>query len=295
MPDRLARACPGFVPSEASFRTAKCIVTFGHLFGIPAVAKALGPREGPWRWYFERELALFRTFARSPAPVRVAALLAESEVDGVLVFERLDGRPLCETRMARAPLGDGLLEALLQSLDQWATIAVSDPRWPSVAPTDAERRALRAQLLEDPSAPLGWIQEGLSESARKKLLSQRVVDDALFALAAHPRTRSSHGDLLLRNVLGLADARVAWIDLECAGPHAEGWDLGLLWVNAHDEDRPAIDARARALGDGGYRAWAACALFACAREKLYRARSRQDDHRGLRLESDIDFLRRITV
>ncbi|MBL8683710.1 MAG: phosphotransferase [Myxococcales bacterium] len=269
-------------------------MTFGQLGGLPAVAKALGPRDGPWRWYFERELALYRAFEKSPPPVRLARLLDASEAEGVLVFERLRGAALCDTRMARAPLGEALREALLESIDRWGSIAVDDPRWAAPSPSADERAALRAQLLEDPSAPLAWITEGLAACPAKKLLDRVAVDRALAALEAHPQTRASHGDLLLRNVLGLDDGTVAWIDLECAGPHAEGWDLGLVWVNVDDADRAAVERRANALGASGYRAWAACALFACAREKLYRTRSRADDARGLRLERDIDFLSRIT-
>lgn len=222
--------------------------------------------------------------------MRLAELFDASAPEGVLVFERLSGAALCDTRMARAPLGARRREALLDSLDAWATIAADDPRWATILPTDIERQALRAQLLEDPSAPVAWITEGLASCVDKELLEQRTVDAALDALSAHPTTRASHGDLLLRNVLGLDDRTIAWIDLECAGLHAEGWDLGLLWVNVHDDDRASVESRAKALGAAGYRAWAACALFACAREKLYRARSRPDDARGLRLQRDIEYL-----
>jgi hypothetical protein len=281
LPERLARAAPAFVPEGEPFRTAKCILTYGHYEGVPAVAKLLGPREGPWRWYFERELALYRAFASEAPPVRAPALFAASEVEGALVLERLRGAPLCETRAARGPLPPGSLHALLDSLDRWRAVDLSAPAYASCAiePSTDVRDALRARLLEDPSAPLRWITDGLAWAARRALLPPSVAELALDALEAHPATRPCHGDLLLRNVLWLEDPeaspRLAWIDWECAGLHAEGWDLGLLWVNVSEQDRDAVASCARSLGNSlAFRAWAACALFACARERLYRSRGR---------------------
>ncbi len=275
------------------------MLTYGHHEGRPAVAKLLGPREGPWRWYFARELALYRAFASEPPRVRAPALFAASEAEGALVLERLRGAPLCETRAARGPLPSGALDALLDSLDRWRAVDLSAPRYTScsIEPSPAERAALRARLLEDPSAPLRWITEGLAWAARRELLPSSVTTLALDALEAHPATRPCHGDLLLRNVLWLEDpterSRLAWIDWECAGLHAEGWDLGLLWVNVPEEDQNTVAARARMLGDSlAFRAWAACALFACARERLYRSRGRgaPEDARTRALTASVDTL-----
>jgi hypothetical protein len=277
LPERLARACPGFTASGAPFRTAKCLLTYGQYDGRPAIAKLTGPRDGPWRWYFDRELALYRAFAREPAPVRVAALLASDEVEGVMVFEWLMGECMCETRAARRSLGPALLEAVLDSLDRFATLSLDDPRWPAIAPDAAVTRALRDRLLEDPSAPIEWVCEGLALSGRRGLLPERSALRAVERVRAHPVARASHGDFLLRNVMATADD-VAWIDLECAGAHAVGWDLALLWVNVVAEDRAAIERRVERLGSiEAERAWAACALFAIARERLYRARARVDE------------------
>jgi hypothetical protein len=252
-------------------------MTYGQYAGRPAIAKLTGPRDGPWRWYFDRELALYRSFAREPAPVRLAALMASDEVEGVMVFERLRGECVCETRAARRSLGPALLEAVLDSLDRFATLALDDPRWTTLAPESSVTRALRDRLLEDPSAPIEWVCEGLALSARRGLLPERSALRAVERVREHPVARASHGDFLLRNVMATEEG-VAWIDLECAGAHAQGWDLALLWVNVVDEDRAVIERRVERLGSlAAERAWAACALFAIARERLYRARTRVDE------------------
>lgn len=273
-PLRIARALPGFAIHGPVFRTAKCLLCYGALDGRAAIAKLTGPREGPWRWYARRELALYRALQRAPAPVLVPQLLAWDEREELIVLERLDGAPLCETRACAVALGSAVITALIETLDRWAALDPLDARWPSILPDEREQRALRARLLEDPSAPLAWVREGLWQSAELGLLEQDAVDRALDALDAHPVVRASHGDLLLRNVLRTPRG-IGWIDLECAGAHAQGWDLALLWVNAAREDRPLIEQATRRLGDArAHRAWAACALFAIARERLYRTRSR---------------------
>ncbi|MFO0559587.1 MAG: phosphotransferase [Polyangiales bacterium] len=260
-------------------------MTYGHHRGRPAIAKLTGPRDGPWRWYFDRELALFRAFAIEPAPVRLAELYFADEREGVLVFERLRGACVCETRAARRPLGAERLEAILDSLDAFAAIAVNDARLDAPAPDARVTRALRDRLLEDPSAGLSWIDEGLVASAHKRLLPEPIAARAAERLREHSVVRASHGDFLLRNVMALdgdEPRAIAWIDLECAGLHAQGWDLALLWVNVVDEDRAAIERRIERLGSlSARRAWASCALFAIARERLYRTRSasREPDER----------------
>lgn len=265
-------------------------MTYGQFNGRAAIAKLTGPRDGPWRWYFDRELALYRAFATEPAPVRLAELFFADEREGVMVFEWLRGQCVCETRGARRSVGRERLEAILDSLDVFSTIAVSDPRIPAIEPDAAVRKALRERLLEDPSAPLAWIEEGLVASAKKRLLPESIALRAAERAREHRVTRASHGDFLLRNVMALDgdDPRaIAWIDLECAGAHAQGWDLALLWVNVVDEDRAAIERRVERWGSvEATRAWAACALFAIARERLYRTRSRNraPDEREQRFE-----------
>lgn len=294
-PERISRALPAFAIEGPVFRTAKCVLCFGALDGRAAIAKLTGPREGPWRWYARRELALYRALQRDPAPVRTPQLLAWDEREELLVLERLEGAPLCETRACAEPLGSPVIAALIDALDRWATIDPSDPRWPALAPDAREQSALRARLLEDPSAPIAWVREGLWQSAELGLLEQDAVARALDALDAHPLVRASHGDLLLRNVLRIPQG-VAWIDLECAGPHAQGWDLALLWVNVARDDRPLIEQAIDRLGDErARRAWAACALFAIARERLYRTRgrSRAPDSRARSLGEDEEKLLQI--
>jgi hypothetical protein len=80
-------------------------MTYGQYRGRAAIATLTGPRDGPWRWYFDRAFALYRAFAREPAPVRFADRLFADERDGVMVFEWLRGQCVCQTRAARRSVG----------------------------------------------------------------------------------------------------------------------------------------------------------------------------------------------
>ena len=289
--ERLATLCPTFIVTGAPFRTAKCALVEGLFDGKPAIAKTLGPRIQPWDWYFARELSIYRQL--TTPPVRIPTLLFAAEVEQVMILSRFDSAaPLSLTRERTHPLGASVLSMLLHSLTLWresAAIRAED----LPAPSPSTQSKLRERLLEDPSAPLAWITEGLRRSCELELLEAQSVDDALATLDEATGDNSvcySHGDLLLRNVLQCKDGALAWIDLECSGFHASGWDLGLLWANVHTQDRGMIEAFVA--GDDAaqsvskLRAFYACALFAIAREMLYRSRRSEQNRRSQRLLAD---------
>ena len=288
---RLSSLCPDFVVTGTPFRTAKCALVEGLFDGKPAIAKTLGPRIQPWDWYFARELSIYRQL--TTPPVRIPTLLFAAEVEQVMILSRFDSAvPLSLTRERTHPLGASVLSMLLHSLTLWreaAAIRAKD----LASPNPSTQSKLRERLLEDPTAPLAWITEGLRRSCELELLDAQSVDDALAALDEATGDNSvcySHGDLLLRNVLQCKDGALAWIDLECSGFHASGWDLGLLWANVHDEDRPMLEKFASESplphSVSKLRAFYACALFAIARELLYRSRRSAHNRRSQRLLAD---------
>lgn len=303
---RLQTLCPEFVATGSAFRTAKCALIEGTYNDQPAIAKTLGPRECPWSWYVQREIALYQQLRTCTTPIRVPSLLYANESERVMILSRFVGSsPLCSTRERTTPLAPATLTKLLHSIAQWRAFFLLDCDSLPV-PTPTEHTALRDRLLEDPSAPMQWVREGLLRSVQLSLLDSLDVECALDALAMIDESKNtclSHGDLLLRNVLQCSDGDLAWIDLECAGQHAQGWDLALLWVNVHDADREAIVAFAEQEDNedsrANLRSFYACALFAIAREILYRSRARDSDRRSQRLIRDraevAQILRKLTA
>lgn len=214
----------------------------GELDGAPVVAKRLARANDVWAWYLAREIAVYRGFAATPPPFRVPALIAAD--DDVLVIERVPGAPLASRRSPLAVLEDAVLAGLLAQRAQLATYAFADgPR-----PAPAVRAQLRARFLEDPSDP-HWIRDGLARAARRGLLP--AVAAARIAGNLDDATAGSHGDLLLRNVVG-----GVLVDWECAGPHPIDWDLALLWTQLAPVHRPLIETAARGRGFLGVVAFA---------------------------------------
>jgi hypothetical protein len=151
-----------------------------------------------------------------------------------------------------------------------------------IAPTAADTRAMRARLLEDPTAPTEWIQCGLIACVARGLLPRdiavrlaRDVKGAVF----------QHGDMLLRNVIDTGSGLVL-VDWECAGLHADGWDAALLAVFAPLGARPALCAGVDA------RSFHACFVFALLREIVFRRGKR--DAITARLEDELEEALRTT-
>ena len=241
--ERCQALCPGFRAIE-TLPGRKSEVLAGEIDGAPVVAKRLAHANDVWAWYFEREVAIYRAFAEQPPPFRVPALRAAS--DDLLVIERIAGEPLAARRSPQAQVAD--LDALLALRAQVATY-----EFPTTSqPPAAVRSQLRARFLEDPTA-VEWIRDGVALAARRKLLPAQAA--AKIAMQLEDVTAPSHGDFMLRNVIG-----GALVDWECAGRHLVDWDLAVLWTQLAPPQRPAVEAAAKS------RAFLGIVAFALARE-----------------------------
>lgn len=286
---------PGLVraPGLPTRRSIKCALVPAIADGRRVIVKALHGRDVPWRWYLEREIALYDAFRRDPPPVSVPELVGADAARGLLVVTHVEGRPLATARhdpRARAHPSDERWRALLSAR---AAIASWDAgrSLARLSPNADVVRALRARVLEDPSAT-GWIADGARRCAELGVLRQEDAERIVAALAGAP-VAFQHGDLLLRNVIARADA-LTFVDWECAGPHLACWDAALLWVWApawaRTELARAFEAHADAL--------TACVAFAFAREIALRMSLRRGepeaDPIGRRLRDALaDVLRRL--
>jgi phosphotransferase family enzyme len=235
------------------------------------LAKRLARPNAVWAWYLARELAVYRAFAESPPPVRVPKLVGATAE--ILLIERFTGGPIARRRRPHARLPEPTLHQLIDAHARFATwpgtIAAGDPP-PEV------RTQLRRRLLEDPTAPVDWVRDGIARAGHRGIFSDVVTEHALAALAAHAPIAPSHGDLLLRNAF-LVDGDVALVDWECAGMHVADWDLALLWAQLAPAGRAVVEAAA-----GDRAAFLALALFALAREVVFLEAFRAGpDHRGM--------------
>jgi hypothetical protein len=267
-------------------RSIKCVVVPATLGGRPLVVKALFRAPAVWRWYLQRERAVLELFARVAPPlgsVRVPRLLAAS--DDLLVLERMPGEPLAARRHDARIRGvdPSTWEALLaarEGLRRWS------PRGLAVPAPDGEATALmRRRVLEDPSAPLAWIVEGIDFLRTAGLLEELDAAAMSRALASHGTTSFSHGDLLPRNVLRDGTGALALVDWECAGEHADAWDAALLWVFAPSWARERL-AQDHSASGASRAAFLACVGFALTREMFYRNRRGAEDPVARRLSRE---------
>jgi hypothetical protein len=263
--------------------------------GRDVMVKRLYGPDAPWRWYVAREIAQLRAFALEPPPVRAPSLVAGDPACGILVMERLPGRPLASRRhdpSGRQTVPDETWAALLEAhraIAGWARgLALS----PEVAPDRATVRAMRERLLEDPSAPLAWVIDGLERCASRGLIDSKHTPRFTAAIT-RAGVGFQHGDLLLRNVLvasphlRLSSPRpvaLSIADWECAGPHPKPWDAALLWVWAPAWARRALRA------DHEPDAFDGCVAFALAREISYRRSRGRGDPVCVRLRRELDTL-----
>jgi Phosphotransferase enzyme family len=239
---RCQRLCPGF-RALATLPARKSEVIVGELYdGTAVIAKQLARPNDVWDWYLKREIAIYRAFAAKPPPFRVPRLYAAN--DDVLVIERIDGEPLARRRSPLAVVDD--LDGLLALRDRIATyeFPVTTEAPPAV------HAQLRARFLEDPTDP-AWIREGIARCAKRALIPPSIGARVIAYL--DEMTAASHGDLLLRNVVG-----GVLVDWECAGPHLVDWDLALLWTQLAPAQRPIVEEAARTESFLGIVAFALC-------------------------------------
>jgi hypothetical protein len=94
------RLRPDFASADLLQRTGKTIVIGGAVAGQPVVAKVLLDRDPFWRDKFNREAAVYGAFTADAPPVRVPRLIDSDPAAGVLILERLTGRPLAGRPLA---------------------------------------------------------------------------------------------------------------------------------------------------------------------------------------------------
>ena len=257
---RCVEVCAGFRAEGTSRRGRKSELLWGQVDGQPVIAKRLAKPSPVWEWYRIRELAMYRAFAIQPPGVRYPRLVAAS--DDVLVMERLPGEPLAAKRRPHAALPIRTIAALIAIHDQLATWTGKPP---AVAPTPRVRAQMRERLLEDPTAPVDWIREGIQRAGRRGLVAEALARRADEAVAAYAPVAFGHGDLLLRNAIVDDDEDVALVDWECAGTHVRDWDLALLWTQLAPAARTIVEDAVQGSGLR-WRAFLGLVVFALARE-----------------------------
>jgi len=257
---RCMAVCKGFRAEGEPIRGRKSELLHGEVGGEPVIAKRLLKANGVWEWYLAREIAIYRAFTAHPPGVRFPRLFGAD--DHILVIERFVGEPLATKRRPDAALPIRTISALISMHDQLA-------HWPGKpvlpVPSLRVRAQLRERLLEDPTSP--WIRDGVRLCAKRGLLPEdtaRLIDETL---GAYTSATFSHGDLLLRNVIGVGDDEedIGLIDWECAGSHAHDWDLALLWTQLAPAARTIVEDAVR---DSSirWRAFLGIVAFALARE-----------------------------
>lgn len=182
--------------------TGKSIVRAGRHDGRPVAVKVLTSTDAFWRATFAREIAVYRTLAASPAPVRTPALVHTDDAR-VLVVERLPGRVLAEDRHPE------VTEPVGPALDALAAFAGwRPPPGALVAVVDYAGR--------------------IDRSHRDGVLDDRA-HTALHALLAElgPPDAVAHGDPLPSNLLVDGDA-CSLVDFEFTGRFLPGFDLAML-------------------------------------------------------------------
>ena len=199
--------CPRFVPGTVLHRSTTSFVVAGSVDLSPVVAKVLAGGSPFWREHFLRELEAYRLFEAVPAPVRTPRMLAGDAERGVLLLERVFGRPLAHERHPTA----------------------------SIPPTELAGALTELRQLGKWQPPVGqsWIVNYTPRIDRAR--RQGMFDDADRAAVAELARRSAgrwelaHGDPVLDNILKTRDGFV-FLDWATAGLYLAGFDLAQLWV-----------------------------------------------------------------
>jgi aminoglycoside phosphotransferase (APT) family kinase protein len=199
--------CPRFVAGAALHRSSTSFVVAGTLDLSPVVAKVLAGGSPFWRERFLREVEAYRLFEALPPPVGVPRLISADPNRGVVILERVFGRPLAydrhpTTSVPVLELAGALTE--LRQLNKW-----QPPVGQSWIVNYAPRidRARRQGLLDD---------------------ADRIAVGELARRSAG-RWELAHGDLALSNILKTRDGFV-FLDWATIGLYLAGFDLAQLWV-----------------------------------------------------------------
>jgi hypothetical protein len=219
--------CPRFVLGSVLHRSPTSFVVAGTVDLSPVVAKVLAGGAPFWREHFLREVEAYRLFETVPPPVRTPRLLAADPERGVLLLERVFGRPLATERHPTAPIPPEELAGAVTELRQLG-------KW-------------------QPPVGQSWIVNYTPRIDRAR--RQGMFDDVDRAAVAELARRSAgrwelaHGDPVLDNVLKTRDGFV-FLDWATAGLYLAGFDLAQLWVllgEVHGPRRAIEDL----VGDGG--------------------------------------------
>ena len=213
----IARICPAFVPRQLLREDGRHVLVAGTAGRTPVVAKCLAPTPGREETragretadLMRREVSAYRTFVRHRPPARLPKLVAADHDRGVLLMERVPGRPAARERHPVNTPSPGEVRAILgavRSLNLWRPPAGSFG-----APLDYPREIARYHALG--------------------LLTDRDAGDLQHLLhgLAHSAPQFCHGDALLTNVM-LAPSGPVLVDWEQAGWYLPGYDLAVLWT-----------------------------------------------------------------
>jgi hypothetical protein len=281
--------CPGFTVDGVLARTGKSLLVTGTYRDAPAVAKLLIGSASLWRAKFAAELHADQVFAEHPAPVRTPRLLTGAVEAGVLVLERITGRPAATVRHPTRPLPAGDLDVILAAVDAlagWtqptgAFDAVFDypERFVRYGPAghgvlthvdidrltalyDAVRRQAASEVVAP--APPGWAFAHGDALLGNFLLTEPILHAPLRPPnGPDPASTTAGRDSVARNAAGCV-----LVDWEFAGLYLPGYDHALLWTLLHADPaaRARLRSQIRADGPCAEAAWWINAAMALTRE-----------------------------
>lgn len=199
--------CPRFVAGSVLHRSTTSFVVAGTLDLAPVVAKVLAGGSPFWRERFLREVEAYRLFEALPPPVPTPRMISADPSRGVILLERVFGRPLAYDRhpTASVPVPElaGALTELRQ-LNKWQ---------PPVGQSWIVNYAPRIDRAR---------RQGIFDAADRAAVGE-------LTRRAAGRWELAHGDLVLSNILKTRDGFV-FLDWATVGLYLAGFDLAQLWV-----------------------------------------------------------------
>lgn len=199
--------CPRFLLGTVLHRSSTSFVVAGSVDLSPVVAKVLAGGSPFWREHFRREVEAYRLFETSPPPVRTPRLLSADAERGVLLLERVFGRPLAHHRHPTASIPADELAGALTELRQLA-------KWqPPVGQSWIVNYAPRIDRAR---------RQGMFDDADRAAVTE-------LARRAAGRWELAHGDLVFDNILKTRHGFV-FLDWATVGLYLTGFDLAQLWV-----------------------------------------------------------------
>lgn len=207
--------CPRFVAGTVLHRSSTSFVAAGTLDLTPVVAKVLAGGSPFWRERFLREVEAYRLFETLQPPLRTPRMLSADPNRGVILLERVFGRPLAYDRHPTASVPVAELAGALTELRQLH-------KWqPPVGQSWIVNYAPRIDRAR---------RQGIFDAADRAAVGE-------LARRAAGRWELAHGDLVLSNILKTRDGFV-FLDWATVGLYLAGFDLAQLWVLLGDVHGP---------------------------------------------------------